>query len=329
MKIKSSVHAAPLTTALIAGTVIPAFAASGSAVSTADQAVAAVQRATGTTDVAGDSTKGTVMATDRGSVIVTTPARAKRRVSVAASDGSAVTLGLPATVDAVGTTSAAGTTVYPHAAAHTDLATQATVGGGARALVTLRDAAAPTTQRFDLGLPEGASLVADGNGGYDIVTSAGGAGLVARGHIDAPWAKDTNGKSVPTRYSLEGDTLIQTIETGADTVFPVVADLHYTWGIVSGTVYFNRNETKVLALGGTLVDGCRTRSRSSGAGPSRGSRGTRSRPTSASSSRSTPRWRPCRPRQPWPEAVSTVAAPATDAEGKQTGSQVIPKRENG
>ncbi|MEC4576517.1 hypothetical protein [Streptomyces virginiae] len=43
-------------------------------------------------------------------------------------------MALPAAVDAAGTTSAAGTTVYPNAAANTDLATQATVGGGARAL---------------------------------------------------------------------------------------------------------------------------------------------------------------------------------------------------
>lgn len=212
-----------------------------------------MQRATGTTDVAGDSTKGTVMATDSGSVTVTTPASAEGLVSVAAADGSAVTLGLPAAVDAVGTTSAAGTTVYPNAAAHTDLATQATVDGGARALVTLKNADAPTTQRFNLGLPDGAGLIADGTGGYDIVTSAGGAGVVVRGHIDAPWAKDANGKAVPTSYSLDGNTLVQTIETGPDTAYPVVADPHYTWGIVTGTVYFNKSETKVLALGGTVV----------------------------------------------------------------------------
>ncbi|MFI8345643.1 hypothetical protein ACIF8W_37090 [Streptomyces sp. NPDC085639] len=253
MKLKNSVRAAMLTTALIAGTAAPATAASGSAVSAADRVTATVQKATGTADVAPDSTRGTVMATDRGLVTVTTPASADGRVTVAASDGSAVTMTLPAAVDAAGTTSAAGTTVYPNAAAHTDLATQATVGGGARALVTLKDAKAPTTQRFDLGLPEGASLVADGTGGYDIVTSAGGAGLVARGHIDAPWAKDAKGNAVPTRYSLEGNTLVQTIETGPDTAFPVVADPHYTWGIISGTVYFNKSETKVIALGGTVV----------------------------------------------------------------------------
>ncbi|MFE9469423.1 hypothetical protein ACFYNW_38630 [Streptomyces virginiae] len=215
--------------------------------------MAAVQKATGTSGIATGANAGAVVKTDRGLVTVTTPASAEGQLSVAASDGSAVTMALPAAVDAAGTTSAAGTTVYPNAAANTDLAAQATVGGGARALVTLKNADAPTTQRFDLGLPEGASLVADGAGGYDIVTSAGGAGAVARGHIDAPWAKDANGKAVPTSYSLDGNTLVQTIKTSSDTAFPVVADPHYTWGIISGTVYFNKSETKVLALGGSVV----------------------------------------------------------------------------
>ncbi|MEV7914952.1 hypothetical protein [Streptomyces griseus] len=254
MKTKNAVHAALLTTALIAGTAIPAFAAGGASDGTAaDQAVAAVQKATGTTDIAGAGTQSPVMATERGSVTVSTPTSAEKPVSVAASDGSVVTMALPAAIDTAGVTSAAGTTVYPNAAAHVDLAVQATVDGGARALVTLKNAAAPNTQRFDLGLPDGASLVADGDGGYDIVTSAGGAGLVPRGHIDAPWAKDANGDAVPTSYSLDGNTLVQTVETGPDTAYPVVADPHYTWGIITGTVYFNKKETKLLAVGGTSV----------------------------------------------------------------------------
>ncbi|MFI8345256.1 hypothetical protein ACIF8W_35085 [Streptomyces sp. NPDC085639] len=44
--------------------------------------------------------------------------------------------------------------------------------------------------------------MADGTDGYDIVTSAGGAGLVARGHIDAPWAKDAKGNAVPVAALL-------------------------------------------------------------------------------------------------------------------------------
>ncbi|MFD9478364.1 hypothetical protein [Streptomyces nojiriensis] len=68
MKFKNSVHAALLTTARRAGTAAPAFADSDPAVSTADQAVAAVPNATGTSGVAPDSTTGTVLATDHGLV---------------------------------------------------------------------------------------------------------------------------------------------------------------------------------------------------------------------------------------------------------------------
>ncbi|MCX5308209.1 hypothetical protein OG304_32980 [Streptomyces sp. NBC_00160] len=64
LNLKDSVHAALLTAALISGTAAPAFAVSGgSAVKAADQVVATVQNATGTADVAPDSTRG-VMATD-------------------------------------------------------------------------------------------------------------------------------------------------------------------------------------------------------------------------------------------------------------------------
>ncbi|WKD31145.1 hypothetical protein [Streptomyces xanthophaeus] len=68
MKFKNSVHAALLTTALIAGTAAPAFAADGGPTfSAADKAMAAVQNATGTTGLAPDSTTGTVLATAAGS----------------------------------------------------------------------------------------------------------------------------------------------------------------------------------------------------------------------------------------------------------------------
>ncbi|ALU95014.1 hypothetical protein WQO_17775 [Streptomyces globisporus C-1027] len=73
MNTKNAVHAALLATALIAGTAIPAFAAGGTSDgSAADQAVAAVQKVTGITDIAGGSTQGAVMETERGSVTVST-----------------------------------------------------------------------------------------------------------------------------------------------------------------------------------------------------------------------------------------------------------------
>lgn len=53
-------------------------------------------------------------------------------------------------------------------------------------------------------------------------------------HIAAPWAVDANGSPLPTRYSVEGSTVIQTVETTAATAFPVVADPSWVWWIEKG-----------------------------------------------------------------------------------------------
>jgi hypothetical protein len=66
------------------------------------------------------------------------------------------------------------------------------------------------------------------------------------GHIDAPWARDASGHAVVTHYSLDGGDLVQRIRFSNDTVFPVVADPKYTWGIATGTVYYDRGETRSL-----------------------------------------------------------------------------------
>ncbi|MEC4576518.1 hypothetical protein [Streptomyces virginiae] len=119
--------------------------------------------------------------------------------------------------------------------------------------MTLKNADAPTTQRFDLGLPEGASLVADGAGGYDIVTSAGGAGAAPAVTSTLRGRRTRTARRFPRATASTATPLVQTIKTSSDTAFPVVAGPHYTWGIISGTVYFNKSETKALALGGSMV----------------------------------------------------------------------------
>ncbi|WP_404289217.1 hypothetical protein [Glutamicibacter arilaitensis] len=52
--------------------------------------------------------------------------------------------------------------------------------------------------------------------------------------IEAPWAVDGAGKSVDTHYTLEGNTLTQTVEITADTTFPVVADPSWKWWLEKG-----------------------------------------------------------------------------------------------
>jgi hypothetical protein len=50
---------------------------------------------------------------------------------------------------------------------------------------------------------------------------------VLLGAAFTPWVKDANGNPVPTRYSLDGNALIQTVDFNQNTAFPVVADPWY------------------------------------------------------------------------------------------------------
>ncbi|PRH80791.1 hypothetical protein C6N75_02170 [Streptomyces solincola] len=183
---------------------------------------------------------------------VKTPRLASGSVTSTAGDGSSVSLDLPGTTGSPGVKLGAGTVVYSDAAGSTDVAVQPTNDGGARTLVTLKDRNAPREHRFAFDLPDDATLSPDGDGGYEILRPLGGGGFITAGTIDAPWAKDADGAPVPTRYRLEGTTLVQEIDTDADTTFPVVADPKYTWGIVTGTAYMNRAETRKIATYGAM-----------------------------------------------------------------------------
>jgi hypothetical protein len=72
----------------------------------------------------------------------------------------------------------------------------------------------------------GKKLALEDNGS---VTVLDGQGQIV-GAVAAPWAKDANGEAVSTNYRVNGSQLIQTVETTADTAYPVVADPFYWWG---------------------------------------------------------------------------------------------------
>ncbi|MBO1751095.1 hypothetical protein J4G33_04685 [Actinotalea sp. BY-33] len=52
--------------------------------------------------------------------------------------------------------------------------------------------------------------------------------------IAVPWAVDADGVPLPTYYSVEGSTVVQTVETTTDTAFPVVADPSWQWWVEKG-----------------------------------------------------------------------------------------------
>ncbi|MEV0117246.1 hypothetical protein AB0H77_29095 [Streptomyces sp. NPDC050844] len=224
----------------------------------AAQAAAVVETATGTADIAASTAApGTpakaITAMDSAALTVTAPDKANGAIHAADDNGSSFGLTLPGAQAVDGVKAGAGTVVYPNAAAATDIAVQPTKDGGARTLVTLKDSKAPETHRFRLNIPEGADIIEDGQSGFEITREVGEGAHLPVATIDAPWAKDANGEAVPTSYKLDGNDIVQTVETNDNTAFPVVADPKFTWGIVTGTAYFKKSETKKIANNGALV----------------------------------------------------------------------------
>lgn len=255
-RIAGGVLAAVMTTGSLLAVAPVATASDVAAV--AGQAAGVIERATGTGDLAPsvslqDSAATATTDTGSGNVTVEVPKTASGDVRVTGPDGSTLAVSLPETKDVTGHKAGAGTVVYPSAANSTDIAVQPTTDGGARALVTLKNSSAPTQHRFTLDLPAGSELTPNDEAGYDIVKGSGHGGKFVLGKIDAPWAKDAQGRDVPTSYKLEGTTLVQEVTTDKNTAYPVVADPKWTWGIVSGTVYFNKQETRHMAGNASFV----------------------------------------------------------------------------
>ncbi len=135
--------------------------------------------------------------------------------------------------------------------AHASITNQ-TQSQSAASIITLRDASAPTTYTFPLSLPATAAVQLQADGGA-AVTSQGR----LLGVFEKPWARDAAGRSLQTSYRLattaSGATaLVQTIDT-RHASFPVTADPKFTWGWVSGTVYFNKSETRRIATGASIA----------------------------------------------------------------------------
>ncbi|WP_419931116.1 hypothetical protein [Candidatus Poriferisodalis sp.] len=87
------------------------------------------------------------------------------------------------------------------------------------ALVVIDNHEAPAEYRFENAVPDGHTAKAHPDGSVSFVDIDG----TESGGIAAPWALDANGEEVPTRYILDGTTLIQIVDhEGA--AYPVVAD---------------------------------------------------------------------------------------------------------
>lgn len=101
-----------------------------------------------------------------------------------------------------------------------DVIAQVQEGGGPQVLLNVRDASAPTA--FRLRLPERTLLLLP-DGGV-LATAESGESV----RLEPPWAHDSVGNSVPTSYTVEGDTLVQHLAHRGHP-YPVLADPSVRW----------------------------------------------------------------------------------------------------
>lgn len=96
------------------------------------------------------------------------------------------------------------------------------------ALLTINSADAPSEYRFEAAIPKNHSAELQPDGSIKISDAAG----AETGFIAAPWAIDSTGAMLATSYSIDGTTLVQTVDHIGAT-YPVVADPSW-WETAAG-----------------------------------------------------------------------------------------------
>ena len=136
------------------------------------------------------------------------------------------------------TLNADGTTTVAEAARGVDLTIQ-TKDAGFAVSAQLASVASLHQLRFDVSLPDGVTLELVDDGSIDVVDADG----FTIGMFAAPWARAADGTAVETSYAVEGRTIVQSVAVVDEALYPVVADPEFSWGRISGTIYFNLSET--------------------------------------------------------------------------------------
>lgn len=158
--------------------------------------------------------------------VLSAPSSASGQMNAPTPDGDSVGIGLPVNDTAVAATTKAGSAIYIDTSDEVDLAVQAVdvedlpdIASAMRAIITIHDATAPRKYVFPLDLPTGARVTKQADGGVQVQDVDGG----VLGIVTKPWAVDAKGKSLPTRYTVRGDKLIQHVDHRGAT-YPVLAD---------------------------------------------------------------------------------------------------------
>ncbi len=166
-------------------------------------------------------------------------------VSAIASDGTSIGMKLPNSAKNMQNVNGVMVT-DPTAEA---VATVTPQSGGYQVAEQLSGPSAPTSYSYKLNLPTGYKpmIETNGFGGSIVALSNAGNGVALDktntiGFINPAWAVDANGNSVPTRYTVSGKTVTQTVDTSAVTAWPVVADPRVSFGWV---IYVHWSHTEV------------------------------------------------------------------------------------
>lgn len=95
---------------------------------------------------------------------------------------------------------------------------------------------------------------ADDLGGIWLMSANTGKAVA---HVNAPWARDRYGTKLGASMKitgLDGDGIrITYTRPSTRDRYPITIDPHYTWGWITGTIYFNKSETAKLAVGASAV----------------------------------------------------------------------------
>ncbi|MDZ5145065.1 hypothetical protein [Microbacterium testaceum] len=82
-----------------------------------------------------------------------------------------------------------------------------------------------------------------------VIDASGQAGFLQKGRegvyvpVEAPWATDAVGETVPTHYETRGEKLVQVVSPTSHNVYPIVADPTWGWRNAAWGLTLSRTET--------------------------------------------------------------------------------------
>lgn len=152
-------------------------------------------------------------------VEVTVPIEAVNEIQITSPNGNKLGIQLPFSGDATNAVELSrGVVAYDNMNSSVSVPI-VKVDGSVQLATVLTSSAAPIGYSYKFRLPKGSSISRLGDG-VVLMSQAKFMGAIA-----APWAKDANGRDVPTHYEVSGSTVIQVVDHLSDRfAYPIVAD---------------------------------------------------------------------------------------------------------